>query len=132
MPHRYAVKVRQDDLDNLGHVNNARYLDYLERGRTAWYDESELVERCHSGAGGAPLGTVVVNVNIDFRDECVIDDELIVVTRPARVGTKSFAVSQTIEKVSGSVAAEASVTSVVMNLADRVAITLPSAVKQLF
>ena len=128
VPHRYRLTVIAADLDSLGHVNNARYLDYLERGRTQWYDDVGLVEACAADLGHDNLGTVVVNVNIDFRDECTVGDELTVVTVPGRVGTKSFVVTQRVEKADGGLAAEAQVTSVVMDLGPRTAIALsPSA-----
>tara|TARA_Y100001934_G_scaffold237941_1_gene290464 strand:+ start:1746 stop:2156 length:411 start_codon:yes stop_codon:yes gene_type:complete len=130
--HRYPLTVVADDLDSLGHVNNARYLDYLERGRTQWYDDAELVERCAEASGINNLGTVVVNVNIDFRDECTAGDELVVLTSPARVGGKSFTVVQRIEKAGGGLSAEAQVTSVVMDLDTRSAIKLPDTARALF
>lgn len=130
--HSFSLDVVDADLDELGHVNNARYLDYLERGRTGWYDEAELVAKCAGTAAREDLGTVVVNVNIDFRSECVGGDALIVRTMPARAGTKSFRVAQRIEKVSGELAAEASVTSVIMDLKTRVAVPLSDGARTLF
>ena len=129
-PHAFLVTVVATDLDELGHVNNARYLDYLERGRTTWYAEQGLVEAC-AGASAVPLGTVVVNVNIDFRSECASGDQLTICTEAERVGTKSFTVRQRINKATGELAAEASVTSVVMDLHVRTAIELPRAVREL-
>lgn len=132
--HTYPLTVVADDLDNLGHVNNARYLDYLERGRTQWYDDAELVERCAEAEqiSRGTLGTVVVNVNIDFRAECTTGDVLEVRTLPARVGSKSLAVRQQIVKDNGELAAEATVTSVVMNLGTRKSVALPESVRALF
>ncbi|MEM7408366.1 MAG: acyl-CoA thioesterase [Pseudomonadota bacterium] len=132
--HAFPLIVVADDLDNLGHVNNARYLDYLERGRTQWYDDEELVERCAVAERirRDALGTVVVNVNIDFRAECTTGDALEVMTAPARAGSKSLAVRQEIRKANGELAAEATVTSVVMNLETRKSVVLPPAVKALF
>jgi thioesterase III len=125
MAHLYALAVVASDLDELGHVNNARYLDYLERGRTTWYAVDGLIEACISDANPPALGTVVVNVNIDFRSECARGDNLTVSTAAERVGRKSFTVRQQIHKADGTLAAEASVTSVVMDLNSRSAITLP-------
>lgn len=132
MSHCYRLEVDSSDLDELEHVNNARYLDYLERGRTNWYDEAGLVEMCAGEVERARFGTVVVNINIDFRSECQVGDRLQVVTEPGRAGNKSFVVSQRIEKEDGTVAAEAQVTSVVMDLRTRGAVPLNSDIRALF
>lgn len=130
--HSYRLKVVLSDLDDLGHVNNARYLDYLERGRTTWYEEAGLVARCVGEADRSEFGTVVVNVNIDFRAECHSGEQLHVVTQPARAGNKSFVVKQRIQKEDGTLAAEAEVTSVVMDLRTRAAVALNASARALF
>lgn len=123
--HQYPLIVAASDLDDLGHVNNARYLDYLERGRTRWYREVGLIRQCADALGISELGTVVVNVNIDFKRECAADDALVVTTQVARVGARSFTVTQQVLKASREVAATATVTSVVMDLAERRSVVLP-------
>lgn len=132
MSHRHTVTVVAADLDELGHVNNARYLDYLERGRTAWYEQRALIALSANGRAPSELGTVVVNINIDFRAECRSGEQLQIVTRPARAGSKSFVVVQHIEKADGTLAAEAQVTSVLMDMSTRKAVALSPAVKALF
>jgi thioesterase-3 len=132
MSHCYCLEVEASDLDELEHVNNARYLDYLERARTTWYDEAGLIERCVGEVERPEFGTVVVNVNIDFRAECHAGERLEVVTNPARVGTKSFVVSQRIQKEDGTLAAQAEVTSVVMDLRTRAAVALNAFARALF
>ena len=132
MTHRYEVTVSEADLDELGHVNNARYLDYLERGRTTWYDEAALVALCAGDTARAHFGTVVVNINIDFKAECHAGEALSVVSAPIRAGAKSFVVGQRIEKADGTLAADAQVTSVVMDLRTRRAVPLTPAALDLF
>jgi len=73
-----------------------------------------------------------VNVNCDFLAECRLGEQLNVLTWPKRVGTKSFAVFQRLMKADGAISAEAVVTSVVMDLDNRLAIALPEAVYGLF
>ncbi|MBT6272834.1 MAG: acyl-CoA thioesterase [Chromatiales bacterium] len=119
-------------LDNLGHVNNARYLEFLEEARTAWYGNVGLTDKCRAAGHTNPIDTVVVNVNIDFAQECLPGEVLQVTAAPIRAGSKSFTVQQTIYKASGNVAASATVTSVVMDLVSRRAIALPSTALALF
>ena len=35
--------VRWDDLDSMGHVNNARYLTYIQESRFLWFPTAEMV-----------------------------------------------------------------------------------------
>ncbi|MEU3980911.1 acyl-CoA thioesterase [Streptomyces sp. NPDC026672] len=59
---RLALPVRPNDLDALGHVNNAVVLEYLETGRRHWL----------ARLGGAPAaGTVAVvaRIEVDYRAE---------------------------------------------------------------
>ena len=137
MAHRHPCVVAAADLDELGHVNNARYLDYLERGRTTWYDEVDLFETARVLAGCRCVGTVVVNLNIDFVDECLLGQALMVETVPLRIGGKSFTVAQRILKVARdggaeTLAARAHATSVVMDLDRRRAVALPSEFRRFF
>ena len=36
MAHRYHLTVRSTDIDVIGHVNNAKYLEYMEWARFEW------------------------------------------------------------------------------------------------
>lgn len=64
---RLTLPVRPNDLDALGHVNNAVALEYLEAGRWDWLGRQGLV----SGAGTANTGmiAVVARTEIDYRAE---------------------------------------------------------------
>ncbi|MCB1741187.1 MAG: acyl-CoA thioesterase [Gammaproteobacteria bacterium] len=129
--HRHTIEVMAEHLDNLGHVNNARYLEFFEAGRTRWYRAGGLLDLCGQAHPDA-CDTVVVNVNCDFLRECHQHEHLVVETRPGRLGGKSFAVEQTLLNGDGEVAARATVTSVLMDLQSRRAIALPRARGQLF
>ena len=39
MVHRIEIKIRGYHLDLFGHVNNARYLEFLEEARWAMFDD---------------------------------------------------------------------------------------------
>jgi phosphopantetheine--protein transferase-like protein len=56
------LRVRPNDLDSLGHVNNAVVLEYLEAGRWAWMDGHRIRR------GGAVV-PVVSRVEVDYRRE---------------------------------------------------------------
>ncbi len=35
------IPVRSTEVDYLGHVNNAKYLEYMEWGREGWYSQAD-------------------------------------------------------------------------------------------
>lgn len=92
--HRETVRFR--DLDSLGHMNNAVYATFLEQARIALL---------------APLGAQVTNMilarlEIDFRAQVSLGDEVEIEVTPGRVGTKSFELAYAM-RVRGTVVAEA-------------------------
>jgi acyl-CoA thioester hydrolase len=76
--------VRFNELDSMGHVNNAVFLTYLEQARLAWFGlfaEDEPM----------PLEDVILaRTEVDFRSPLVFGETLSIGVRPARLGTKSF------------------------------------------
>ena len=85
-------RVRLRDLDAFGHVNNAVYSTYLEQARLDALGQ---------------LGSVILaRVEIDFRAEIRLGDEVEVHSRCSRIGTKSFDLEHEI-RVGDQVAAEA-------------------------
>lgn len=67
-----ALRVRPNDLDSLGHVNNATVLEYLEAGRWEWMDRNALRR-------GAPVLGVTMRVEVDYLKE-IAPQELVVRT----------------------------------------------------
>lgn len=124
-----SIVVRPTEVDVNGHVNNAKYVEYLEWGREEWYERNGLpYDRLHA------LGaiTVTVNINLDFRRECRQGENLVIVTRPHRAGRTSFALAQEIRKADGAVAAEGVVTLVTIDPATRKSRPLPEALAAAF
>jgi YbgC/YbaW family acyl-CoA thioester hydrolase len=121
--------VRCTEIDVNGHVNNARYVEYLEWGREEWYDRHGLDYERLKGLGAV---TVVVNLNLNLRQPCHQDDRLRIVTWPQRHGRTSFALSQRIEKADGTVAADAVVTLVTVDPSTRQPRPLPEELARLF
>ncbi|MFT5393706.1 MAG: thioesterase-3 [Gammaproteobacteria bacterium] len=130
-PHEYPIVVTPAHLDSLGHVNNARYFEFFEAGRTTWYEVSGLFAACRE-PGAKTRDTVVVNVNCDFVAECRLGETLMVATWAQRLGGKSFAVLQRLLKEDGQLSAEVVVTSVVMDLDTRKSVPLPRTLAPLF
>ncbi len=123
------LHVQESEIDELGHVNNARFLEYFERGRMDWYN------RCDPALNNFAeqhLGTVVVNININYRRECFTGARLSVVTRPQTRGRTSYLLHQEIYDDEGECVSDAKVTSVVMDMNTRKTTSLPEALANQF
>ncbi len=120
---RVVVAARQ--VDELGHLNHVAAVEMLERARDDWYREAGLWDgRPYSG--DETLGTLVLNLNVNYRAECFLDEELRVITRPLERGRKSYVLAQEIVKADGTVAIDARVTSIVMDLEARATLEVPA------
>ena len=116
-----TITVTQSDCDELGHLNHVEAVRYLERARSRWYRKCGLFD----GASEHSLGTVVVNIDYNYRMECFVGERLNVTTRPKAMGTRSFTLEHAIIKPDGRTAIDGQCTSVVMDLDERSIIPVP-------
>lgn len=123
------IIVRSTEIDVNGHVNNAKYLEYLEWGREEWYEQNGLHYETLLAIG---VQTVTVNININYRKECRQGEKLRIKTFPQRVGNTSFVLRQEIFNAHGEVAADANVTVVTMDSETRKSRPVPDELRRLF
>ncbi len=127
---RISLIVRSTAIDVNGHVNNAKYLEYIEWGREAFYEQAGLSYETLLAQG---VITVSVNININYRREAKQNDELTVITRPGRIGRSSFTMEQTMIRERDDVLiADASVTLVTVDAVTRASVPAPAALRRLF
>ena len=88
--HRHAVEVRLSDTDAMGHVNNARYLTYVEIARVAYY-EQVTGNPLPIGAHGAEEGMILAEIRMTYRSPAFYGETITVETRVERIGRTSFA-----------------------------------------
>lgn len=111
--HRITIKVRGYHLDVYGHVNNARYLEFLEEARWAFI-EQEMPISCFEQKGFA---FVVVNININYRQPALLDQILEIQTEMVKLGGKSAKIHQEIVLTgSGQRIADADITFVAIDI----------------
>ena len=72
MVHSTPIKVRGYHLDMYGHVNNARYLEFLEEARWRLFEDYFDVDYWQKRG----LGFVAVNINIAYRRPALLDELL--------------------------------------------------------
>ena len=84
--HRYAITVRYGDMDTLGHVNNAKYLTYIEQARIQYVRELGMWD-----GKASQYGIIMARAVVDYKSPVTMDDgEAIIFSRTARLGNKSF------------------------------------------
>ena len=99
--HEKRIEIRWNDLDVYGHVNNAIYLTYLEEARDEWLSVS-------LGDPEQIWNWVLVHVEIDYRRELTLADDVVVATcRLDRIGGSSVSTHEEVRTSAGELAAEA-------------------------
>jgi acyl-CoA thioester hydrolase len=83
--HKTKIEVRFADVDAFGHVNNAKYLTYIEQARVKYFND--IVDWLYDWS---EEGIILAKADIDFINPILFRDEIIVFTRCARLGNKSF------------------------------------------
>ena len=118
------IEVRSTHVDEYGHANHARYVEYLEWARFDWY-EANALPFADDGIGAA-----VVNVNVDFRREAKRGDRLFIRTWVESIGKTSVRYGQRIDNSAGEAVCEAKVTAVAFDLQARRAAPIPPELRE--
>lgn len=124
--HRIPVQIRFNDIDVVGHVNNAVYQEYFDCGRTEYFKEvfGQRINRVKAGF-------VIAAIQIDFYDPLYPDDTISVVTRVERIGEKSLnMVQQILKEGSGEPAAAARTAMVSFDYKHKRSIAFPEKWKE--
>ncbi|BDH46812.1 thioesterase [Salmonella enterica subsp. enterica serovar Choleraesuis] len=121
------IKVRGFHLDVYQHVNNARYLEFLEEAR---WDGLEHQEGFHWMTSNN-IAFVVVNININYRKPALLGEVLTVTSRLEQINAKSGVLSQVITREpDGSPVADALVTFVCIDLRTQKALAIEGELKE--
>ena len=89
----HLIEVRYGDLDPQGHVNNAKYLTYIEQGRVFYWKQLKLWE----GGSFMDIGVILADVQLTFKKAIQFGDPVRVGVRISRLGNKSMDCEYSIE-----------------------------------
>ncbi len=122
-----TIKVRGYHLDVYQHVNNARYLEFLEEARWQWLEEVNafhwLMEQ--------HLAFVVVNININYRRPAVLGDVLNIDSEVSQLSGKSGVIAQRVVLAKDdSVVADAALTFVCIDLRTQKAVPMEGELRE--
>jgi thioesterase-3 len=112
MIHTIDIKIRGYHLDLFGHVNNARYLEFLEEARWAAFEKTvDLQELARKG-----YAFTVVNININYRRPAFMNEVVRIETEVTQWRRRSAVIHQVV-KLQGTdtVVADADVTFVIFD-----------------
>ena len=112
MYHTIEIKIRGYHLDLYRHVNNARYLEFLEEARWSFLESKGNIdfmeERGYTFA--------VVNININYRRAAYMGEVLQITTSVKSIGTRSCVMHQLFTlKNTDTVIADSDVTFVIVD-----------------
>jgi acyl-CoA thioester hydrolase len=96
--HKLVQRVYYEDTDFSGLVYHARYLHFLERGRTDYLRCLGVEQRELINADDEGLVFVVHRMEIDFKSPARMDDILTIVTRTEKAGGAKMILSQEIRR----------------------------------
>jgi thioesterase-3 len=113
MIHAIDIKVRGYHLDLYRHVNNARYLEFLEEARWSFLESKGNIDYLHERGYTFAL----VNINISYRRPAYMGEVLRIATSVKAIGTRSCVMHQLVTlKDTDTVIADADVTFVLVDI----------------
>lgn len=120
------IQVRSTEIDVNGHVNNAKYLEYLEWGREDWYEERGLDYDTLKGMGCI---TVVARIAANYRREAVQNDRLQIQTWLRAAGNTSLTMEQEILNQDGKRVLDAEVVIVILHPETKQKVRVPDVIR---
>ena len=88
-----TLRVRTYECDSYGHVNNANYLNYLEFARYEYLRDIgfNFLKSIQDG-----YGLYIARIEVDYKMPAFTDDELLIKTKPVKMGAVSGTLAQQI------------------------------------
>lgn len=126
--HTTEIKVRGYHLDIYQHVNNARYLEFLEEARWSFFERFPITQQVHAQG----FAFVLVNININYRRPAFVDEVLEVQTQVGRIGGRSCVIEQKmVLQGTDTVVADAAITFCVLDQATHKAVVIEGAIREI-
>lgn len=127
--HTLEIPVRFADLDAMGHLNNAKYLTYIEQARVEY-----VIQVCGWSGAWSDLGMILAKMTIEFKRPVLYGDKVVVYTRCSRIGSKSFDLEYVLTRQQPESAAQVAATAlsvmVAYDYAQQQSIAVPASWRQ--
>jgi acyl-CoA thioester hydrolase len=89
----YPIEVRYGDLDPQGHVNNAKYLTYMEQARVGYIRRLGVWK----GDSFLDIGIILADARVTFRSPILFGMDVRVGVRVTKLGNKSLTMQYRLE-----------------------------------
>lgn len=86
--HTLPIQIRFNDVDQMGHVNNAVIMEYFDLGKSKFFTEAGIPPE------EGDFTVMIVHFEVDFTSQIRYHDNIAVTTAIKRIGNKSIAVEQ--------------------------------------
>ena len=86
--HTTPIQIRFNDIDQMGHVNNAVIMEYLDLGKDSFFSAHGL------SPTKSDFTVMVVNYDVDFKAQIRYHDSIHITTEIEKIGNKSITVFQ--------------------------------------
>ncbi|RFF68121.1 acyl-CoA thioesterase [Xanthomonas campestris pv. raphani] len=122
---RVPISVRWRDMDSMGHVNNAKYISYLEEARVRWMLGVEGVAMTDR------IAPVVAATNVNYKRPLVWPNDILVELFVERLGSSSVTIGHRIldQKDEGVLYSDGNVVVVWIDTKTGKSASLPDAVR---
>jgi len=112
----YSIQVQSTEIDALGHVNHAKYLEYFEWTRWQWLKERGWTPEHIRRTGLSPI---VLGANIRYRKELKLFDQVSMTCEVQKYTGKIGKIQQNMTKADGPLAADLEITFGLFDIHER-------------
>ena len=91
--HTLPIQLRFNDIDQMGHVNNAVIMEFFDLGKSHYFSEAGIPVTPEEG----DFCVMIVHLEVDFKLQIRYHDQVCVCSEISRWGTKSVEITQTVK-----------------------------------
>lgn len=88
--HTTPIQIRFNDVDQMGHINNAVIMEYFDLGKSRYFADAGVPVTPDEG----DFAVMIVHYEVDFLSQLHYHDRLQVTSQVTRFGNKSFELTQ--------------------------------------
>jgi acyl-CoA thioester hydrolase len=90
----HPIEVRYGDLDPQGHLNNAKYLTFMEQTRVEYFLKLGLWD----GNSFMNIGIILADAQVSFKTPILYTHQVLVGMRVSKIGNKSITMNYCLEE----------------------------------